>query len=623
MIPKASQRGGGQDLATHLLNAVDNEYVELADVRGAVAGDLHGAFAEWEAIASALTKSRNYLYSLSINPHVVNGPLTRDQYADYADRVEKALGLSGQPRAMVMHIKDGREHCHVIWSRVDAQAGKAIHMAFDHQKLMMVTREFARDHGLKLPAGYERNAQEQERNRQRQLSLYEKEQERQTGISKQAHIDLVTAAWKRSDNAKAFVRALEDMGYVLATGDKRPYVLVDLYGGMNALPKLIADKEVRTKGIRAFLEKDFPAEALPTVDEARALVAQHRQAQEDFARAQRDDRQLEQLKAAQALRRAQAVADRAALDAGQKIERFTLSEAQRLQRLALKRAYVAEARRVRDARERARPTGLAAFLGRVTGVNLVIRQVQRHRDTKRLTAYRDERMALVARQQVDTAIQKQRHILQAFDADRALRALDQVDQRELKSFETKQVRAERTKQRGESGKMPALALALELKPRGRTAAPHKAVYRYRKRDRAKDEPPLATPAPERPETKPEPTAKEDFTRAAAARIAVDADRGDGSGKAPHDDLVDHADHHHDQDADAPGGFSDHTSASSPGAHEPHGTAPLADEFGKAAREQEAESGEADTIDIRPSRAARRSERERDKGNDRDDFERER
>lgn len=27
----------------------------------------------------------------------------------------------------------------------------------------------------------------------------------------------------------AFVRALEELGYVLAAGDKRPYVLVDLY----------------------------------------------------------------------------------------------------------------------------------------------------------------------------------------------------------------------------------------------------------------------------------------------------------------------------------------------------------------------------------------------------------
>ena len=336
----------------------------------------------------------------------------------------------------------------------------------------------------------------------------------------------------------------------MTTWRKSGYVLVDLYGGMNALTKPIAAKDVRTKDIRAFLEKDFPPEALPTVDEARALVAQHRRAQEDFLRSQRDHRRRALLKAAQAERRVQAMADRTALDAGQKIESFTLAETQRLQRLALKRSYGGEARRVRDARARARPTGLAAFLGRVTGVNLVICQVQRHRDTKRYEVFRAERAALVQRQDADTRAQTQRHILHAFDADRALRALDQVDTRELKSFETKQVRAERTKQRGESGKMPALALGLELKPRGRAAAAHKAVYRHRKRDLAKSEPPLERSAPERPAAKPEPAAKEDFMRAAAGRIAVDADRGDqrgGTRPQAHDDRR----HHDDEPSDVP------------------------------------------------------------------------
>lgn len=621
MIPKASQRGLGQDLATHLLNAVDNEFIEVAGVRGAVAGDLHGAFAEWEAIGSALTKARNYLYSLSVNPHVVNGPLSRAQYEDYAGRVEKALGLSGQPRAMVYHIKDGREHCHVVWSRIDARAGKAIHLAFDHQKLMMVTREFARDHGLKLPRGYERNIRQQEENRRRQLSLYEKEQERQTGIAKEQRMADVTAAWKRSDNARAFVRALEERGYILCGGDKRPYVLVDLYGHMNALPKLIADKTVRTKDVVAFLEKNFPPESLPTVDEARALAAQHRLAQEDFARTQRDHRKLDQLKAAQVERCAQAVADRAALAAGQKIESFTLAEAQRLQRLALKRVYVGELRRVHDARKEARPTGLAAFLGRVTGVNLVIRQVQKHRDAKRWEAYRAERAGLVDRQRAETATQAQRHKLQAFDADRALRALDQVDERERKSFETKQVRAERTKQRGESGQMPALGLA--LKPRGRGAVPHKAEYRYRKRDRAKDEPPRAMPAPERPVPAPDvPPLKDEFARA-AARNGNDDHRDGGDAERPRPDQHGQDQHEHDQHDD-----HDHreqeAAAVAPEIPDPHWTElPLADEFHRAARDRDVTREEDEARLFRPSRASRRGERGRDQEQDRDDFERER
>ncbi len=151
MIPFGSQRALGQDLATHLLNEYDNELMEVAEVRGAIARDLHGAFAEWELQARALTQCRNYLYSLSVNPDPAQGELTREQYFDYIDRTEQELGLTGQPRAIIFHIKDGREHCHVVWSRIDTDNGKAVQIAFDRQKLMMVTREFARQHGLQLP----------------------------------------------------------------------------------------------------------------------------------------------------------------------------------------------------------------------------------------------------------------------------------------------------------------------------------------------------------------------------------------------------------------------------------------------------------------------------------------
>ena len=57
MILKGNHRGGGQQLAAHLMNSFDNERVEVAEVRGAVAQDLSGAFAEWSAQSRA-TKAR-------------------------------------------------------------------------------------------------------------------------------------------------------------------------------------------------------------------------------------------------------------------------------------------------------------------------------------------------------------------------------------------------------------------------------------------------------------------------------------------------------------------------------------------------------------------------------------
>lgn len=87
MILKGSARGNCVDLATHLMNGYDNERVELGEVRGTIADDLHGAFAEIEAIASG-TRAKNPLFSLSINPYEA---LTREQYFEAIDAIETKL----------------------------------------------------------------------------------------------------------------------------------------------------------------------------------------------------------------------------------------------------------------------------------------------------------------------------------------------------------------------------------------------------------------------------------------------------------------------------------------------------------------------------------------------------
>ena len=161
MILKGNQRGGGQQLAAHLLNSFDNERVEVADVRGSVAQDLSGAFAEWAAEARG-TKCRKNLYSLSLNPDQAQGHLTREQYLDLLERTERSLKLVGQPRAVVFHEKrdkDGvlRQHAHAIWSRIDTEKTKAVQIAHDHLKLRTVAREFARDYGLELPDGMKKD----------------------------------------------------------------------------------------------------------------------------------------------------------------------------------------------------------------------------------------------------------------------------------------------------------------------------------------------------------------------------------------------------------------------------------------------------------------------------------
>ena len=61
MILKGSQRSGGLKLAAHLMNMRDNDHVEVYELRGFTADDLHGAFQEADAVAKG-TKCQQYCF---------------------------------------------------------------------------------------------------------------------------------------------------------------------------------------------------------------------------------------------------------------------------------------------------------------------------------------------------------------------------------------------------------------------------------------------------------------------------------------------------------------------------------------------------------------------------------
>ena len=281
MILKGNARANGQELARHLLNdrhEIDphresvrpfrpgNERVEVAEVRGFVADDLAGAFAEAEAIAAG-TKCEKYLYSLSLNP---SEPLTRAQYADAIDRAEKALGLEGQPRAVVFHVKHGREHCHAVWSRIDGEAMKARHQSFDRQALRELARELGREFGHALPEGLAADrGSERFAERFNALSHAEKSQSERSGLDPAERRATVTDAYRQADSAPAFRAALQDKGLILARGDKRGLVLVDAGGDVHSLTRQIegaSSREIRER---------FRLEALPDLPDVQKAKELH------------------------------------------------------------------------------------------------------------------------------------------------------------------------------------------------------------------------------------------------------------------------------------------------------------------------------------------------------------
>ena len=123
MILVGNQRGGAKDLALHLLKQ-ENEHVELHELRGFASENLVSALNESYAISRG-TRCQQFLFSLSLNPPPQENVATQD-FEQAIDKVEERLGLSGQPRAVVFHEKEGRRHAHAVWSRIDADAMKAI-----------------------------------------------------------------------------------------------------------------------------------------------------------------------------------------------------------------------------------------------------------------------------------------------------------------------------------------------------------------------------------------------------------------------------------------------------------------------------------------------------------------
>ena len=236
MILKASQRSGGQDLAAHLMRTDENEHVEVHEVRGFVSDNLHGAFKEAHAISRG-TKCRQYLFSLSLNPpETENVPL--DAFEKAIDRIERELGLEGQPRAVVFHEKEARRHCHVVWSRIDAETMTARQLSFFKTRLREISRDLYLEHDWQMPRGLLNSEDRDPRN----FTLEEWQQAKRTGQDPRTIKSAIQDAWAVSDGRASFEHALQEKGFWLARGDRRGFVAVDYTGEAYAVPRALGRK---------------------------------------------------------------------------------------------------------------------------------------------------------------------------------------------------------------------------------------------------------------------------------------------------------------------------------------------------------------------------------------------
>lgn len=221
----------------------DNEHVHLHELRGFSSDNLKGAFKEAEAISRG-TKCRQYLFSLSLSPPALERASV-DVFEHVIDRIEEKLGLSGQPRAIVFHEKEGRRHAHCVWSRIDAETMTARQLSFFKTKLMDVSRNLYLEMGWTMPRGLENPAERNPTN----FSLAEWQQAKRQGLDPRWLKQALQECWKRSDNRQAFEFSLKERGLFLAKGDKRSFVVLDHNGEIHSLPRML-DLKTKDVGLR-------------------------------------------------------------------------------------------------------------------------------------------------------------------------------------------------------------------------------------------------------------------------------------------------------------------------------------------------------------------------------------
>lgn len=265
MVIKGTSCAGARRLAVHLTRTDTNERAEVRELSGVAAEDLRGALLEMEAVASGSRTTKPF-YHASINTRA-GERLTDEQRAEAINRLAEKLGLSGQPRVVVVHEKEGREHCHIVWSRIDLDQMRTISDSHNYRKHEEVARDLERKFGHVRVQGA--HAERDGKERPNRTPSHEEMLQADRGAASPDEAKaIVTELWRRTDSGQSFRAALEERGWILARGDRRDFVVVDPHGGTHSLARRVED--AKAKDIRARMVDVDPG-LLLGVAEARTL----------------------------------------------------------------------------------------------------------------------------------------------------------------------------------------------------------------------------------------------------------------------------------------------------------------------------------------------------------------
>jgi hypothetical protein len=151
MIIKSHIRGGYRSAAAYLKAQGENEKIRTLEISDPDAKTLDEAFKNmWEVASNS--KAKKPLHHISINP-MKDERLTDEQVIKIVERCEQKYGYKpgDHQRVIVEHVKDGRQHFHVMWNRVSLTTGKVVKSGEHWKKSKQAAREMEKELGLKRP----------------------------------------------------------------------------------------------------------------------------------------------------------------------------------------------------------------------------------------------------------------------------------------------------------------------------------------------------------------------------------------------------------------------------------------------------------------------------------------
>ena len=123
----------------------------------------------------------------------------------------------------------------------------------------------------------------------------------------------------------------------------------------------------------------------------------------------------------------------------------------------LRSSHLSAMRSIREVRHKNRPTRLAAFLGKVSGISLIQKKLHQFQDVRKTKEYLVQLTEIKARQTQVQKLLELRFKHQSQEIDRKIKSLEKIDKRELAALARDQKREQRIQDRGNDGTMPSLA----------------------------------------------------------------------------------------------------------------------------------------------------------------------